>query len=109
MNKLSLDAVGREQLTRARGADAGRSATTVYGGHEHVLRQTVIAMVAGTGLDEHESPGEATLHVLSGRVRLTAGEVSWEGRSGDLLVIPPERHAVAALEDATVLLTVAKP
>ena len=109
MNKMSLDAVGREQLERARGVDAGRSATTVYGGHEHVLRQTVIAMVAGTGLDEHESPGEATLHVLSGRVRLTAGEVSWEGRTGDLLVTPPERHAVAALEDSTILLTVAKP
>jgi quercetin dioxygenase-like cupin family protein len=103
------DAVGREQLERARGAEAGRSATTVYGGHEHVLRQTVIAMVAGTGLDEHESPGEATLHVLSGRVRLTAGDVSWEGRTGDLIVIPAERHAVAALEDATFLLTVAKP
>jgi quercetin dioxygenase-like cupin family protein len=65
--------------------------------------------VAGTGLDEHESPGEATLHVLSGRVRLTAGDVSWEGRTGDLLVIPAERHAVSALEDATFLLTVAKP
>ena len=29
--------------------------------------------------------------------------------TGALLVIPPERHAVAALEDSTILLTVAKP
>lgn len=112
MQKLSLEAVAREQLDRAKAGDAGRSATTVVGGHEQVLRQTVIALTEGTVLSEHENPGEATVHVIDGRVRLLAGDpvgsVTWDGRSGDLLVVPPERHQVEAVEDAVILLTVAK-
>ncbi|GGJ48313.1 hypothetical protein GCM10010121_069320 [Streptomyces brasiliensis] len=60
------------------------------------------------GLAEHENPGEATLLVLRGRVRLTSGDTSWEGRTGDLITIPEARHSVQAVEDAAVLLTVAK-
>jgi quercetin dioxygenase-like cupin family protein len=108
MQKLSLDAIAREQLDRARSSNAGRSAETVYGGHEQTLRQTLIALTADARMSEHESPGEATLHVLSGRVRLRAGSDDWEGRNGDLLVIPSARHEVEALEDSVVLLTVAK-
>lgn len=107
--KLSLDALAREHLERAAAASTGRSAETVYGGHEHVLRQTLMALTSGTVLAEHDSPGEATLLVLRGRLRLDSGENSWEGRTGDLLVIPPARHSVTALEDTAVLLTVAKP
>ena len=107
-NKLSLDAVAREQLQHASAGPSGRSAQTVYGGHEQVLRQTVIALVAGAELAEHESPGEATVHVLHGRVRLRGGDDSWEGRRGDLLVVPDRRHALEALEDSSVLLTVTK-
>ena len=109
MEKFSLEAIAREQAKRAAGASSGRSAKTVYGGHEHALRQTVVALTAGSSLDEHESPGEATIQVLRGRVRLTAGKVAWEGRSGELLVVPQARHALQAVEAAVVLLTVSKP
>lgn len=104
---MSLDAIGREQLEEAR-RGSGRAASTVFGGHEQVLRQTVIGLVAQAEMKEHESPGAATLHVLSGRVRLTAADNSWDGRTGDLIVIPNERHGLVALEDSVVLLTVAK-
>jgi hypothetical protein len=73
MEESSLTALARRQLTLAREASSGRSAHTVFGGHEHTLRQTVIALAAGRRLDEHDSPGEAIVHVLHGRVRLVAG------------------------------------
>src|SRR3954471_471478 len=105
MQKASLTALGREQLKIARDASNGRSARTVYGGHEHVLRQTLIALAAGHGLDEHDNPGEATLHVLQGRVRLAGNGLEWEGSPGDLLIVPQARHTLHALEDSAVLLT----
>jgi quercetin dioxygenase-like cupin family protein len=108
MEKLSLTAMVRQQLGLAENASSGRSAHTVYGGHEHVLRQTLIAMTRGTTLDEHENPGEATVHVLHGRVRLVAGGTSWDGSPGDLLIVPQARHSLEAIEASAVLLTVAK-
>ena len=108
MDKISLTAVARQQLAAAHRADSGRSAHTVYGGHQHVLRQTLVALTAGTALADHDSPGEATLQVLQGRVQLTTADTSWDGASGDHLVIPPSRHGLHAIEDSVVLLTVAK-
>jgi quercetin dioxygenase-like cupin family protein len=103
--KTSLEAAAREQLDAARRADAQRAAATLVGGHERALRQTVVALVAGAALAEHENPGEASLYVIRGRVRLDAGSDSWEARTGDLLEIPGQRHTLVALEDSAVLLT----
>jgi quercetin dioxygenase-like cupin family protein len=108
MQKMSLDALAREHSNRAGSDTTGRSSTTVYGGHERVLRQTLIALVAGRSMSEHENPGEATLFVMRGRVRLAAKNDAWEGRSGDLIVIPDARHSVEAIQDSVILLTVAK-
>jgi quercetin dioxygenase-like cupin family protein len=108
MQKVSLDALAREQLEAARRGTAGRAAHTAFGGHEHVMRQTVIALLRGRTLSEHVNPGEASVYVLRGRVRLAAGDASWEGRQGDLIVVPQSPHSLEALEDSAVLLTVAK-
>lgn len=108
MQKSSLTALAREQLELAKAATSGRASHTVYGGHEHTLRQTVIALAKGQQLDEHANPGEATVHVLRGRVRMSFGGTGWEGAAGDLLIVPDGPHGLAALEDAAVLLTVAK-
>jgi quercetin dioxygenase-like cupin family protein len=108
MQKLSLDALAREHLKQARSVPSGRSAETVFGGHERVLRQTLITLIKGRSLTEHENPGEATVLVLQGRVRLTAGVDTWEARSGDLLIVPEARHSLEAVEDSAVVLTIAK-
>jgi quercetin dioxygenase-like cupin family protein len=108
MQKMSLDALARERAKRAASESTGRSSTTVYGGHERVLRQTLVALVAGRSMSEHENPGEATVLVLQGRVRLLAKDDFWEGRSGDLIIVPETRHSIEAIEDSVILLTVAK-
>ena len=109
METISLTALARQHLATARAASSGRSAHTIYGGHEHALRQTLLALTAGSSLDEHESPGEATLQVLQGRVRVTNSQSGWDGSPGDHIVIPRTRHGLSAIEDSVVLLTVVKP
>ncbi|MEB2528331.1 cupin domain-containing protein [Kocuria rosea] len=108
MKKFSLTALARRHLGTARHVSSGRSANTVYGGHEHVLRQTVIALIEGRELNEHLNPGEATVFVLHGRIRLATEADRWEGIAGDLIVAPADLYSVEAVEDSVVLLTVAK-
>src|SRR5262249_35155531 len=107
METTSLTELARQHLDQARSAAAGGSARTVYGGQEHDLRQTLIAMTAGTVLGEHESPGEATLQVIEGQVVLRADSDELTANIGDHVAIPPQRHDLEALADAVVLLTVA--
>lgn len=106
MRALALPDLVDQQLAAARAAHSGRAAHTVYGGHGHFLRQTLIALAAGNGLGEHDSPGEATLQVLRGHVILRVGQDSCEGSAGDYLVIPQARHSLDAVQDSAVLLTV---
>jgi len=102
----SLTALSREQLKLALAASSGRSAHTVSGGSEHQLRQTLIALASGRMLDEHSNPGDATVHVLHGRVRLSSGEAHWDGAAGHLIAVPDAVHSLEALDDSVVLLTV---
>ncbi|RAV14574.1 cupin [Mycolicibacterium sp. GF69] len=102
----SLSTLADEHVAAAKAASAGRSAQTVYGGRDHTLRQTLLALAAGQGLDDHESPGEATLLVVRGRVQLKSPSGTLDGATGDYFPIPDERHSLAALEDSAILLTV---
>jgi quercetin dioxygenase-like cupin family protein len=108
MQKISVEALARQQMKQAATAGGQHTADTVYGGHEKVLRQTVIGMIAGARLAEHENPGEATVLILHGRVRLSTADLAWEAARGDLLIMPDSRHSLDALENSAVLLTVAK-
>lgn len=110
MEKFSLTALIDEHLANARAATSGRSAHTVVGGHDRNLRQTLVALRAGHRLDDHENPGEATVQVLRGRVRMatTDGNDAAEATGGELLVVPDARHNLEAVEDSVLILTVAK-
>lgn len=105
MESVSLTTSVAELLEAGRAAKHGRAAQTLHGTGAH-LRHTVIALAEGQQLAEHESPGEATLQVLHGKVQVRAGQDEWRGSVGDLLTIPPERHDLVAEGDAVVLLTV---
>ena len=108
MESISLTALASEKLDEAGRSHSGRAAHTIHGGHTHELRQTVLALLAGHDLSEHESPGEATLQVLQGHVRLTTDGDAWDGTTGDYVAIPPERHALHAVQDSVIMLTVLK-
>ncbi len=97
-----------ETLRAARGASAGRAARKLWGGPDTAMTQTVIAITEGNTLHEHENPGEATVHVLTGQVQLQAGAVAIDGQAGDLLAVPDARHSLYAVSDAVVLLTAVK-
>lgn len=97
-----LPALTTAHLERARGAENGRSAELVI--HDGALRQSVIALVAGTALGEHNSPHAASLQVLQGAVQVT-GEQAVDVTAGELHLLTHTRHAVRALEDSVFLLT----
>lgn len=105
LEAVDLGALQETLLVAAGTAGARRAARTVYGG-EGLLRQTALALLAGAELAEHDSPPEATLQVLTGKVRLFGDQRDWELAAGALIAIPPERHSVAAVEDSVFLLTV---
>jgi quercetin dioxygenase-like cupin family protein len=108
MQKISIDALARQQLAAAVAASSGRASDTVFGGHEKKLRQTVMAFCAGTQLSEHLNPGEATIYVIKGSVWLKSGGEAWQGKSGDLLIVPDGLHSLEAEEDSAVLFTAVK-
>ena len=108
MESISLTKLADEKLTEARQAHSGRATHTLHGGHTHELRQTVMALLAGHELSEHDSPGQASLQVLKGHVHLAAGEEEWDGKTADYVVIPPQRHSLQAVDDSVILLTVFK-
>lgn len=106
METLSLTELSNEQIAAARNASSGRAAHTVHGGRDDALRQTLLALAAGRGLGDHESPGEATLFVLRGHIRLATSKATADATAGDYLAIPRARHSLVAVEDSAILLTV---
>lgn len=107
MDKISLEAKAHQLARQAAESSSGRAADTVFGGHDKQMRQTVLALRAGSRLAEHESPGEATLLVVSGHLRLISGETTWHGRDWDFLIVPDAPHSVEADTDAVFVLSVA--
>ncbi|MBP2472179.1 quercetin dioxygenase-like cupin family protein [Crossiella equi] len=94
-----------ELLEEARRHDARRAARTLVSGPAQ--RATLIALAQGAELAEHDSPPAATLHVVTGQVRLHTHDRAWVLDRGHLTAVPPQRHGLGALTDAVVLLTVA--
>ena len=96
--------LAQDHLSAARSDPHGRSAHLVA--HDGELRQTIIALTAGSALGEHNSPPAATVQVLVGGIQLRAGDVvQGEFSEGELGVLSHERHSVLALTDAAFLLT----
>jgi quercetin dioxygenase-like cupin family protein len=105
---VDVHALAGELLEKAAAGSAGRAASTLPHPVDG-LRQTLIALRAGAAMDEHESPGAASLMVIRGRVRIEAGDDSVDVGPHQIVPIPDRRHSLTAPEQSVVLLSVAVP
>lgn len=104
---VNLQTAAAQLLQSARASSARRAGRTLVPGAGTPLKQSLLALLAGQSLSDHESPGAATLQVVSGVVRLTAGrQDAIELHAGDHVAVPQARHGLEAVEDAVVLLSV---
>lgn len=102
---VSLAGAADAALEEARSSKHGKGTRVLWTGPHQ--RLVVIGLTAGSALAEHASPPAASLHVLAGTVRLHAGDgAEWHVSGGEIVAIPPERHAVDAVTDCAFLLTV---
>ncbi|HSJ15284.1 MAG TPA: cupin domain-containing protein [Longimicrobiales bacterium] len=94
----TADALGRN----------GRNARTLI--KSGPLRVTLVALAPGGEIAEHHADGPITVQPLHGRIRFRVAGVVHELAPGQLLSLAPGvRHAVAAEDAATFLLTVSAP
>lgn len=108
-SSVDLSVLTDELLTAASTSASGRATRVFRAVAGGSLSQLLLVLRDGEALSDHDNPGEALLQVLRGRVRLTAGETAWELGVNAHIAIPQQRHALLALEDSAVLLTVVKP
>jgi quercetin dioxygenase-like cupin family protein len=84
--------------------DSGHSAKTLVKHHEQ--RIVLIAMKRGARMMKHQAAGAVSIHVLSGRLRVTVGKASVEVASGELLALDRALpHAVESLDASSFVLT----
>jgi quercetin dioxygenase-like cupin family protein len=85
-----------------------RNAITLV--HEPDFRIVMIGLRPGARIQEHRTAGRLSIQTLAGRLRLRLPEQTVELPAGHLLALEPGvTHDVEALEDSTLLLTVAWP
>lgn len=103
VTSAELDQMVAKEFEKASASSNGRSAVAVL--NDGRLRHTLVTLLAGSTLNDHEKPEAATLQVLRGSI-----VVKWEGESraiahGGLFVLPGAIHNVVAAEDSAFLLT----
>jgi quercetin dioxygenase-like cupin family protein len=103
VTSTELDQLIDREFGKAAAAHNGRSAVAVL--KDGRLRHTLVTLLAGSTLNDHEKPESATLQVLRGSI-----VVNWAGESraiahGGLFVLPAAMHNVVASEDSAFLLT----
>jgi quercetin dioxygenase-like cupin family protein len=101
-----------EQLERLRHEPAWRSsdrnAITLF--KTSALSLVLLAMKEGARLHEHRTEGSLTIQVVSGSVRVEAGDRRVALEPDEVLVLEPGlEHALEAVRESALLLTVVGP
>lgn len=72
------------------------------------MRIVLMVLEQGTRLTEHHVDGTSTIHTLDGRVTVSLLGSSFDLASGQVLAIERGvRHALVAIDDSAILLTIA--
>ena len=103
--QIDLNAAVARLRSEPRAGEGGHRQETLYnaGG----LTIALFVFQRFTGLPEHRAAGTVNMHVLRGRVKITAeGEVHELGSGQMLIVAPGLKHSVAAQEESEMLVTV---
>jgi len=106
--RFAMEAEERTLRALAGSSAAGRGAKTLV--KEGPLRITLAVLRRGASLDEHQVAGPASIHVLSGRLRVDTpgGTITLEAH--ELAALDAGvAHSAQALDDAALLITVAMP
>lgn len=99
-----LPSLSHHHLDAATAHPSGRSSALLTS--DGLLRQVLVALVAGTRLGEHATPSAASMAVLVGAVLVEYEDGRQElVEVGHLYVFAHMRHGVVALEDSAFLLT----
>jgi quercetin dioxygenase-like cupin family protein len=74
------------------------------------LRLVLIALAGGHRIEQHQTRGRVSIHVVEGKITLQVGREQVELGAGCLLELAPDTaHDVEAVEPSALLLTVAWP
>ena len=73
------------------------------------MRIVLIVMRAGAKIAQHHAQDAASIHSLTGHIRLRLPQRAVDLPAGHMLVIPPQLpHDVEAVDDAAFLITLAR-
>jgi quercetin dioxygenase-like cupin family protein len=96
------------EVISVRPLGAALNATSTYAiVKTDILEVIRIVLPAGKRLPPHQVPGEITVQCLEGKVEFVVGELKRELTAGSFLYVEGSgEHAVHAIEDASLLVTI---
>jgi quercetin dioxygenase-like cupin family protein len=103
--QVDVNAAAARLRSEPRAGEGGHRQETLY--KDGSLTIALFVFQRFTGLSEHRAAGTVNMHVLRGRIKITAeGDVHELGAGQMLILAPGLRHAVAAQDESEMLVTV---
>lgn len=102
---LDLHTMLKELRGEPHEAQHGHRQITVY--HHERIAIVLFSFEEGGQLAEHKANGTVAIQALEGRLKVQAGEESYDLLPGMVVLLSPNvRHSVTALEQSALLLTI---
>lgn len=102
---VDLSAVTARLRAEPQAGERGHRQETLY--HRRGLTMALFTFDRFTHLAEHRANGVVSIHVLRGRLKISAGDKAHELQMGQMLILAPNvPHAVSAEEESEMLVTV---